>query len=174
MSKTEILKAVMYSAIISVLFVSAVFLADIISYGSTVLSIAYIILTAAMYGFCLISRNRIIWLIKWGASLPLSYIVFKYFQTYHYSIRALNRAFPGYGRQTAGGAFAKVGRFYILAFFCAVTGIAAMFIKPKSFDKFGKVQLIIALAAAGATIAAVLMLERQFPPYEYIEAYINS
>ncbi len=174
MRKTEIFTAVIFSAIISVLFVSAVFLADIISYGSFVLSLAYIIIVAALYGFCLISRNKILWLIKWGASLPMSYVVLRYFQVYHYTIRALNWAFPDYGRQTAGGAFSMVGLFYLLAFFCAVSGIAAMFVRPKSFDKFGKMQLIIALTAAGAAIAAVLILERQFPPYEYIEAYINS
>lgn len=174
MDRSEAAKTVLFAAMISVLFVCAVFLSDIISYVSTVLSIMYIILSAAIYGFCLISRNRIIWLVKWGLSLPLSYIVFNYFQTYHYSIRALNRVFPDYGRQTAGGAFAMVGLFFMLCILCAVSGIAAMFIKPKNTAVFSKVQLITAVCAGGITVAAVLLLEQQFPPYEYIEAYINS
>ena len=138
------------------------------------LCLVYLALTAALYGFCLISADKKIWLLKWGLSLPFSYIVLQYFQAYHYSIRALNMAFPHYGRETAGGLFTGAGMFYTLCFFCAVSGIAAMFIKPGNPSAFAKVQLITAVCAGGITVAAVLLLERQFPPYEYIEAYINS
>lgn len=176
----DVIFAVIYASVLAILFVSAANLACIILQKSFVMSGAYIVLAAAMYGFCLISKNKILWLIKWGLSVALSELVFKYFSATHYMTRALGWLSLNSGSYRADGVLVDLSGFISgsimlhITIFCAFTGFMAMFIEPKNFAKFGKVQFIIAAAYIVITIAVVLMLERQFPPYEYIEAYINS
>jgi len=126
------------------------------------------IFVTALYSIALVSKNKKIWLLKWGASIPFSYFVLQYFWNTHYSIRALNWVFPDYGRDTAGGRFAGSALFMIFSVMCLICGIITFFIKIKNYDKFRKIQFIVTLSSAVLIVCTVLILEKQFPSYGYI------
>lgn len=81
------------AVLLAVYYVSAVFLAEIISYKSTVLSLLFILCTAGMYGLALVSGSNGAALCKWLLSLPLRILCFEYFWRTNYAVRALNLAF---------------------------------------------------------------------------------
>jgi len=168
----EIISNLFFALTLAILYVSTIFVAPVISYGNEVLSLIYIEFIAILYGISLISRNKKIWLIRWGLSIPFSYLVIQYFWNVNYAIRALNWAFPYYGEASAGGNFASSCWMLLLSISCLFSGIIGLFIKIDNFAKFEKIQIIIILIVIGLIVAAVLLLEHQFPPYDYIISHL--
>ena len=164
----DILSAVVFAFILAVLFVSAFFLSNIIAAKGVIPAFAYIILTAVVYGVTMISKNTKTALLKWGLSVLFSYLVLQYFWQTNYAVRALNWTDPGYGSASAGGNFAGFVQLIFLCISCLIGGIAGMFAEKKNFEKFRKVQFFVSFVSAGLVIAAVLILEQQFPAYKDI------
>ena len=161
MRKDEIVKTVFLALMMALIFVPAVFLTEVISYSSQVMAVIYISIVAGMYGLALVSRNKKIWLIKWGLSVPFSILVFPYFWVTEFSYRALNWAYPGYGQRSAGGKFYGMVLLLSLTGACLIAGLIASFFKLK--ERFGKAQIIVIALVAAATVAAVLVLDQMFP-----------
>lgn len=164
----DLLKNIMLSFELSIIFVSAVFLSQIISYKNNFLALAYIVFTSLIYGFAMISKYKKEVLLKWGLSIPLSYITIQYFWIAHYSVRALNWIFPDYGTQSGGGAFAGFILILLLSVLCLVCGVLSCSVKVKEYIYFQKIQIVVILVIVLFTVAAVLLLERQFPSYHYV------
>lgn len=172
MNKKLIIIDVIFALIISILYVSSIFISVIISCKSIVLSMVYIVLTAFLYGTSLVSRKKTEWIFKYALSVPFSFILLQYFWKTHYSIRALNWVFPNYGRNTAGGGFVSIGLLTLSSVFCLTSGIIGLLIKPKNYKTFEKIQLIVTLPLTMLVVISILILERQFPSYNYIISHL--
>lgn len=157
-----------YGIILALFFVPAVFLSDIISWKTNWLVLAYVAFMAALYGFALISKSKLQAFFKWLVSLPFDYLAFEYFWSTKYALRSLNWVFPGYGRQSAGGAFASMGNTALFGILCISAFVIALFIKPRNFSRFKKIQLCLCTAAAVVIVTVTLLLEMHFPPYSTI------
>ena len=153
-------------------FVSAVFMTELISCKSSVLALLCTILTAGIWTVLLLSESRGEVLLKWLLSVPLCYPVLLYFWHTHFAVRALNWALPGYGSQSAGGAFAGSLLVVLLAAFCAIGLLAALARPQAPSPKREAVRLGIGAGCTVITVAAVLLLTSQFPPYEAIIARV--
>ena len=166
------ISAIVSAVEISVFYVSTIFIADIVSdkYGFAA-AVVYMVFAAVLYGIALISRNKKEWLLKFGASIPFSLLCLLYFRLTDYSIRALNWVFPDYGLPSAGGQFASSFLFVIFSVMCLICLMISLFIRIKDYEKFSKIQLVITSVFAVLIICAVLILERQFPSYEYIAVH---
>ena len=154
--------------ILALFFVPAVFLSDIIFWETDWLVLVYVVFMAALYGFALISKSRLQALFKWLASLPFAYLAFQYFWSTKYALRSLNWVFPGYGKQSAGGAFASMGIMVLFGILCVAAFVIALFIKPRNYSRFEKIQLCVCTAAAVCIVIVTLLLEKQFPSYSVI------
>ncbi|MGM9978256.1 MAG: hypothetical protein ACI33J_05615 [Clostridium sp.] len=168
------LKILLCSTLISVFFVSTIFLSDIISIINLMIAIIYSAIGAFMYFSMLISDKRKIILIKWIFSLPISFFYLQYFWKTHYAIRALNWIIPSYGRQSAGGSFSGFVLIIIFSVLCLVGIIASGFIKPKDYSKYEKIQLIVGTVVGITIFFAVIFLEKQFPSYYNVMINIIS
>ena len=116
----------------------------------------------------LLSENRKEVLAKWLLSVPLSNLLLQYFWNTNYAVRALNWVYPGYGMQSAGGRFAGSMLLLIQTVLCGI-GLIAAFSRPQKADrKAAAIRLCIGGGCTLAVIAAVLLLETQFPPYEQV------
>ena len=166
--KKNLLKNIILSFELSIIFVSAVFLSQIISYKNNFLALAYIVFTSLIYGFAMISKYKKEVLLKWGLSIPFSYIAIQYFWITHYSVRALNWAFPSYGKQTAGGDFSGFVLLLFLSVSCLICGALSRSVSVKDYSAFQKIQIIVISIIVLFTVAAVLILEQQFPAYQYV------
>ena len=161
--KTDILLAL----IVSILYVSSMFiLAIIIDKYNLTEAFIYSIFIAVLYGFALLSKSRIIWLLKWELSIPFVVPVLYYFELTHYEIRATNWIFPNYGRTTGGGYFAYAFVFLIFSVFCIITGILSLIIKINDYDRFRKIQFYISAGFCIVIVLIILLLQLQFPTYE--------
>ena len=49
-------------------------------------SLVYMVFVAALYGFALVSRNKRAWLLKWGVSIPFSFLILQYFRMAIYQL----------------------------------------------------------------------------------------
>ncbi|MGN0597158.1 MAG: hypothetical protein ACI4J1_07510 [Ruminiclostridium sp.] len=163
-----VISIIWYGAILALFFVPAVFLSDIIFWKTDWLVLVYVAFMAALYGFALISKSRLQALFKWLASLPFAYLAFQYFWSTKYALRSLNWVFPGYGKQSAGGAFASMGITVLFGILCIAAFVIALFMKPRNFSRFKKIQLCLCTAAAVCIVIVTLTLEKQFPPYPVI------
>lgn len=163
-----VISIIWYGAILALFFVPAIFLSDIIFWKTDWLGFAYIAFMAALYGLALISKSKLLALFKWLASLPFAYLVFEYFWNTKYALRSLNWVFPGYGKQSAGGAFASMGLTVMFGVLCIAAFVKALFIKPRNYILFEKIQLCVCTAAAVCIVIITLFLEKQFPPYTTI------
>ena len=87
---------IVYALEIAIIYTANLFLVPVIDnkYGLTV-SFIYMAFAAVLYGFALVSRNKGSWLLKWGVSIPLSFLILQYFRITDYLVRALNWVFPG-------------------------------------------------------------------------------
>lgn len=161
--KTDILLAL----IVSILYVSSMFIIFIIinKYNLTK-TIIYSLFIAFLYGFVLLSKSRIIWLFKWGLSIPFTFPVLNYFWLTHYEIRSTNWIFPNYGRTTGGGGFAYSFVLLIYSVFCIISGLLSLIIKIKDYDRFRKIQFYISVGFCIVIVLIILLLQLQFPTYE--------
>ena len=177
-SNTIIIDIVL-SISISILFVSSVFITDLISIKLSPFDYVYIILVAVLYGLGMVSRNIRHWGLKWFFSIPISYLILQYFWQTEFSIRALNWVLPGYGKRSAGGNFAGMYLLCIQLIVCAISGIAGIsagkvLVNRDMYDKFEKKQVITGVVIAMIIVTIVLMLENRFPSAEYVKALIYS
>ncbi|MBQ8966226.1 hypothetical protein [Ruminococcus sp.] len=170
MKKSEVFTGLIAAAEISVIFVSAMFIADILSWsGGFFAALVYILLAAALYVLALISSSKKLWLLKWGVSVPLSFLVLQYFRYTDYMVRSLNWVFPNYGRQSAGGNFAGMLLLAVLSFMCLAGGLTALSMSRE--DKGSDIRRLIVTSVFTAMIVyGVLVCEAQFPSYESIFA----
>ena len=164
--------AVVSAVEISVFYVSTIFIVNIVSgrYNFAA-AVIYMVLAAVLYGITLVSRNKKEWLLKFGASLPFSLLCLQYFRLTDYSVRALNWVFPDYGLPSAGGRFASSFLFVIFSVMCLICLMVSLFIRIKDYARFSKIQLVITSVCVILIVSIVLILERQFPSYEYIAVH---
>lgn len=153
-------------------YVSAAFLTEIIAHRSTALALVYMVLTAAVWTLLLLSEGRWETLAKWLLSVPLCYPVLQYFWKTHYAVRALNWVIPCYGGQSSGGAFAGCVQLVLLTGLCAAGLLAALSRHPKPSGKDEAIRLCIGTGCTLGILAAVLLLERQFPSYQQVLAWV--
>lgn len=164
----EILNTVALACSASVFYVTAIFLSEIISIKSTFLALAYIVATGLVYLFAMIGKDKKNVLIKWLISIPVSLLIWWFFIRSEYSLRALNWVIPEYGRRSAGGNFAGLFNLVILSSLCLCGIVGSLFVRPKNYERFRKIQLPVCMILMVMIIAAVFILERQFPSVEYI------
>ena len=153
---------------ISIFYVSSLYLADLISYKFDSGEFIYLMVMSLFFGFALISEKKIDCIMKWLISFPVSFFVFWCFQKADFGLRSLNWAFPGYGYPSAGAGFASLFLFVVFSFFCLVSGIISIFIKPKNYESFSKVQTIICASISCIIIIVVIVLLFQFPDSDSI------
>ncbi len=155
---------IVYALEIAIIYTANLFLVPVIDnkYGLTV-SFIYMAFAAVLFGFALVSRNKGSWLLKWGVSIPLSFLILQYFRITDYPVRALNWVFPGYGRPSGGGQFADLFLGILFTAMCLICGLVSLFISRKLPDRFRKIQFAVMLLFSVLTVCAVLMLEMQFP-----------
>lgn len=167
-AKIEILYVLLCSVLLAVFFVPALFLGDLISYKFHILPFIYGGLMAALYALMMKSDKSVRSLAKWGLSLPISYLLLQYFWKTDYAVRSLNWAIKGYGRQSAGGAFA--GGFYMAAFcaFCVIAVFCICPLKITNHKLFKKIQICAGSVTGLVIVAVTLLLERAFPSYSDI------
>ena len=170
----SILKIIWSGTVLSVVFVSSVFLGDVISYKWDGLAWGYIFLAAGLYGVMFWNVSGLNAFLSWLVSLPLSYFVLQYFWKTHYAIRALNWAIPYYGENSAGENFAGSIRLFVFAVLCLVGIGVGMSCKSRDEERTERKRLVFGTVAAGVVIFFVLWLESKFPPYEAIEVWLNS
>ena len=149
----------------SVITVSAIFLAEIIGIANELFRLPYLLVVAVIYAAMLLSESKKQLLLKWVLSLPFSFFCFEYFWQTHYSIRALNWIIEGYGTQSAGGNFSG---FIVLILLLVLCFAGMIFAYSKSSEKikryikdWKKAKRIIALIGALILIGlylAVLIL----------------
>ena len=87
-----------------------------------------------------------------------------------YALRALNWVIPDYGRQSAGGRLAGSFELLTLAALCLVGLIVSIFVRPKNYERFRKIQFAVCMVLTVIIIAAVFILEGQFPSLDYIRS----
>lgn len=154
---------ILCSVSISIFFIPAIFLVDIISWKTDIWEFVYLFFMAAAYGLMFISKSKKDFFIKWGISLPLSYLILNYFWQTNYSVRSLNWVFPDYGEPSAGGAFAGGVLVIFFGVLCLISLIIAFDItKSKNLEKF---QLCFGGLLDIVIIVICITLERQFPTY---------
>ncbi|MBO4637500.1 MAG: hypothetical protein J5685_10185 [Clostridiales bacterium] len=159
----ENIRSIAGALCLAVIYVSSVYLIDAISYNSEVWAMIYALFIAVAYCLTLISPDKKRWLLKYLLSIPLSFGVNMYFVMTDYSLRALNRAIPDYGRPSAGGNMAGFIRLMSFSVLCLVALIVSLFFKPRKGKTFGKFQNAACIAVTVAVVAAVLILQSQFP-----------
>ena len=158
---------------LSIFYISTIFINTIISDRYGILpSIIYMLLVAAVFGIALVSKNKKIWLLKVGVSVPFSYLVLQYFWKTHYYIRALNQSFPNYGRDTAGGRFAGSLLLLFFSVLCLISGGISLNINIRDYDSYRIKLFVFTSAFAVFIVCIVLISERQFPSYEYIVSHM--
>lgn len=165
---SKIINAITCSAAMSVNFVSSIFLCNIIGIKDDKALLPYCLLVSIIYTAMLLSENKKLVLLKWVLSLPFSLLCFYYFFETKYSVRALNWAVKGYGRQSAGGNFAGFIALVIQLILC-LTGIIIANIKSTDkIQKYTNKQTIASLVIGFIIMFIVIYLETQFPNNNYI------
>lgn len=159
----ENIRSIAGALCLAVMYVSSIYLIAAISYKSVTGAVIYALFIAAAYFLTLISPDKKKWLLKYLLSVPLSFGVIWYFWLTEYSVRALNWAYPDYGRFSAGGNFNGLVQVISFSALCLVAIIASLFIKPKKESNFRQLQDIACIAVTAGIVTAVLVLEMQFP-----------
>ena len=144
-------------------FVSTIFLSELISFMNFELAIIYIVISAMLYGLCLISDKKSICVIKWMLSALFSYYLIQYFWKTDFAIRALNWFFPETGRQSAGGKFAGMFLFQIQTVIYLICGIWGIVTKVNDYKKTIIIQFIISVLFSGIIVFFITTLEYMFP-----------
>ena len=155
---------IIYAFEIAIIFTANIFIIPLTGnkFNFTI-SLVYMVFVAALYGFALVSRNKRALLLKWGVSIPFSFLILQYFRITDYSIRALNWVYPGYGRPSGGGQFANAFMTILFTAMCLISGLISLFICSRTSERFKRIQFIAVLLFSVLTVGAVLMLEMQFP-----------
>ena len=163
MKFTEWLWNIISAFWMAIIFVSPIFVEDIIVDKSIVLELVYLVLSAVMFGFLLISRTKKIWGLKLFLFVPLSCLVIQYFWKTNYAIRGLNWVHPDYGRQSAGGAFVWFFFFRIQVLLYLIAAVVALMAKPKIDKTFERIHVIISTLFTLILVVIILLMERNFP-----------
>lgn len=172
--KLKISNTMICSATMSLVFVSAIFLSEIISIASDLFVLPYLLLVSLIYAAMLLSESKKIVLLKWIVSLPLSYLCFNYFWKTNYSIRALNWMISGYGKQSAGANFAGFLLLIFLLFLCLCGMIFASSKSSEKIKPYTKIQLIAGTMILILIVMVIVYLETLFPSYKDVMVHIYS
>ena len=155
----------------AVLFVSAIFLVEIISASveSIYPEFVFVGLVAIVYGFELVSNDTKRSLLRFGMSIPFSYLVLQFFWRTDYLIRSLNWVIPEYGRHQSGGAaFVGAFRFFIQIAACFVMGCIGLGLNKRDYVVPEKVQVVVSICVTMALILIVVTLEKRFPSIQEV------
>ena len=179
MKPKDIMTDAVLSLSIAVLFVSTIFLSDMISIKLSPLEFVLIVFTAFLYGLGMVSRDIKPWILKWILSIPVSFVVIQYFWKTDFSLRALNWILKDYGNTSAGGRFAGFILICFQVICCFISGIAGIaagkaLVDRDKYEDFERKQVIVGLAVALLIVIITVLLERNFPSAEYVHAMINS
>ncbi len=162
----------------ALLYISSLFLVDMIFFRSSVWAIMFSAVTAMVYGFYMVSKNKLFCLLKWGLSIPFSYIVIKWFWSVNFSVRAIYWLDPEYGNLSGGSAFASGSMLMVLSFLFLLNGIIGavigqeMIVKLRGTDTgFELIQVVTAVVISIVIIIIAISLEGVFPPYETVVRY---
>lgn len=167
-NKIEIAYVLICSVLLAIFWVPTLFLGDIISYNFDILPFIYFGFMAILYALMLKSNKLIESFVKWGISIPISYWIFKYFWKTNYALRSLNWVIKGYGKQSAGGAFAS---FFYCSTFCFFCILAVLFIgklKISDYKSFQKIQACVGSLIGIVIVVVTFILESMFPSYSSI------
>ena len=159
----ETIRSIAGAICLATIYISSIYLIAAISYMSESGAVLYALFIAIVYFLTLISPNKKYWLLKYLSSIPLSLAVLLYFWKTDYSVRALNWAYPDYGRFSAGSNLKGLMQVILFSAICLVAIILSLFIKPKKANSFGKFQNIACIATSAIIVITVLLLETQFP-----------
>lgn len=154
------------SATMSTVFVSAIFLSEIISITSDLFVLLYLFLVSLIYATMLLSESKKVALLKWIVSLPLSCLWFCYFWKKNYSIRALNWIISGYGKQSAGANFVGYLSLCFLLFLCLCGMVFAFSKTSEKIKPYTKAQAIAGAIVWILVVVVVVYLETLFPLYK--------
>ena len=169
--RLKIANAMICSATMSTVFVSAIFLSEIISITSDLFVLLYLFLVSLIYATMLLSESKKVALLKWIVSLPLSCLWFCYFWKKNYSIRALNWIIEGYGTQSAGGNFSGFIVLILLLVLCFAGMIFAYSKSSEKIKRYIKVQSLTGIWIFMLMIIVVAYLETRFPAYHDVLSY---
>ena len=151
------------SCSLSILYVSSIFLSDAISYRSDLLAVLYMIITAVIFGCIMVSPGKLIAAIKWLISLPIAYIVFQFFWRTDFAVRALNQAFPDYGKQSAGGNFAGFIRLCFMTALFLTAGLIGLFFDQKKHEISERKICVVGFTYTAIIVLVVILLESSLP-----------
>jgi hypothetical protein len=122
--------------------------------------------------FCLVSKNPFDWLAKVLLCIPFSLPVFVFFWKTNFAVRAINRVYPGYGRESGGSRSANGLLILMYGVACLICALAALTASSPENQKerryIGKKQIMVGSAAAAITVMAVLLQAPVFPPISSI------
>ena len=169
--KFKTIYTIICSATMSVITVSAIFLAEIIGIANELFRLPYLLVVAVIYAAMLLSESKKQLLLKWVLSLPFSFFCFEYFWQTHYSIRALNWIIEGYGTQSAGGNFSGFIVLILLLVLCFAGMIFAYSKSSEKIKRYIKVQSLTGIWIFMLMIIVVAYLETQFPAYHDVLSY---
>lgn len=179
MKPKDIKTDIVLSVSIAVVFVSTMFLSDMISIKLSPLEFVFIVFAAFLYGLGMVSRDIKHWILKWGLSILFSFVVLQYFWKTDFSLRALNWVLKDYGNTSAGGRFAGFILLcfqVICSFISGIAGIAAgkVLVDREKYEDYERKQVIAGIVVTLLIVIVVILLERSFPSAEYVHAMINS
>lgn len=162
-TKERIITAVS-AACLAVIYVSTVFLLDIVEGKSG--NTAAMLFGGAMvvlYLLTLISEMRKTVLAKWLLSIPFAIPIWYWFVRCDFALRALNWVYPGYGRRSAGGAFASVFMWINFTGLCFAALLLCLIFKRKLSPRVKRAQVIISVVTSIALAVIVNLLIADFP-----------
>lgn len=154
---------ILQSLSLSILFISSIFISDVISYRTDFLTVLYMIITAVFYGCTMVSPKKLIAIIKWLISLPISYLVLQYFWRTNFAVRALNQAFPDYGKQSAGGNFAGFIRLCFMTALFLTAGLTGLFFDQKKHEISERKICVVGFTYTAIIVLVVILLESSLP-----------
>ena len=159
--KFKTINTIICSTTMSVITVSAIFLAEIIGIANELFRLPYLLVVAVIYAAMLLSESKKQLLLKWVLSLPFSFFCFEYFWQTHYSIRALNWIIEGYGTQSAGGNFSG---FIVLILLLVLCFAGMIFAYSKSSEKINREmrQIFLVLFCVFGKYACIYRADRFF------------
>lgn len=160
----------------AIIFYPSWVISDLLSWKTDYLPFIFILAAAVFYGLAMLSRTWIHTFIKFGISVIAVIPVYQYFYMTNYTLRALNWVLPGYGKPSAGGSFASVMLLLFLLTTCFITAVSTNVSQHKikddlKFKRLFRLKTVVCTIICIGIIAAILLLERQFPRYTLLEVF---
>ncbi len=136
---------------------------------------AFLIITIAalLYGLALFGDSAKQALLKWACSIPVTVMLWYYFASTHFYLRALNQEIPGYGNQAAGGSFATAVLMAFQLILCFFTGLTAILCsslvrESRPWRLILLIRTLILLAICAAIVITIIWYTAKLPSYNSI------